>query len=613
MQLHNDTAPNYQPLLLLRNIKYPTFQLHAVASGCGIDTESVLKIVILETMQWLRQRFRAFELPKELDMSEASCFSEFELNALKSFHLDVGYRLEIIWIPENKIWTLQLTEPDLGTKPGELNPERLPVPGRLIETNISYVVKSGGVECGFKTIVSEPEGTEGQCEVFRYAFIKHLARNPLIRLSQTWQLIDKAHQITSISDLKKLRAWLADKERMMPAVIIAEYTPDKKTIPEIPELPVFKFGPPVLSQRKLELELPQEEPVQSIPMDLSDLIRYRMGYAQFFILPASLRAEYNKNIGQEIGDGEINIVEPKKFGGYIGRFTYYEITQNPKKVKEELDLYIQTYARGKEMAYGNCVFVPKAKELERNKIITARNSKEEVVDYYEDKIREKEEEYRRNLDSYRKEICDRDNKIARLYSKIDELEKDKKAISEEIEKVSSEYQKKIKAINGVISRYEALLNRPKGPDGVNAWVEKYLCGKLIFHERAKDKMRKITPEKVNLPLVCDALEHLATDFRDELLGLINENERRHRCSQKYNRNFEIVLTKGPAVDMYPGEYKIKYRIGYKGKPVETLLDYHLKVGNDSENLLRIYFLYDEEKELIVVGSLPEHLSTSSYK
>lgn len=40
-----------------------------------------------------------------------------------------------------------------------------------------------------------------------------------------------------------------------------------------------------------------------------------------------------------------------------------------------------------------------------------------------------------------------------------------------------------------------------------------------------------------------------------------------------------------------------------------MLDLHLKVGNDSENLLRIYFLYDKEKKLIVVGSLPKHLKT----
>ena len=35
----------------------------------------------------------------------------------------------------------------------------------------------------------------------------------------------------------------------------------------------------------------------------------------------------------------------------------------------------------------------------------------------------------------------------------------------------------------------------------------------------------------------------------------------------------------------------------------------LKIGNRQENLLRIYFLIDQEKQLIVIGSMPEHLST----
>lgn len=612
MQLHNDTAPNYQPLLLLPNVKYPTFQLHALASGCGIDTESVLKIVILETMRWLRQRFRAFELPKELDMPEPSCFFDFELGSLKSFHLDVGYKLKIVWLPDSKTWTLQLTEPDLGTKPGELNPERMPVPGRLIETNISYVVVNGDVECGFKTVVSEPERTESSCEVFRYAFIKQLVRNPLIRLYQTWQLIEKARLLESVSDLKRLKTWLTDKERMLPAVIISEHSQEKKCVPEFPEISDLYSGLRIPAQSRLELEMVPEKPVQDnpcIPLDLTDLIRYRMGYAQFFILPASLRAEFYKNTGQETGNGEIIIIEPRKFGGDIRRFKYLEIKRNPEKVRAELDLFIQTYARGKDMAFSNCVFVPKAKELERNKIIMATRSKEELADYYIEKIRDKDNE----LDEYRKKIWEKDSKITRLNRVIDELNEEKKAVLRQLDDAEQKHKEMLKVKDEEIKRYEALLNRPQRPDGVIEWVEKYLSGKLILHERAKDMMRKITPEKVNLPLVCDALEHLATDFRDELRGNINEDERRLRSSKKYNRNFEIVLTRGPAVGMYPKEYKIKYKIGYKGKPVESLLDYHLKVGNDSANLLRIYFLYDEDKELIVVGSLPEHLSTSSYK
>ena len=61
--------------------------------------------------------------------------------------------------------------------------------------------------------------------------------------------------------------------------------------------------------------------------------------------------------------------------------------------------------------------------------------------------------------------------------------------------------------------------------------------------------------------------------------------------------------------MYPKEYKVKYGKGPTGKSKEVLLDQHLKVGKDIRNLIRIYFFYDSEKDLVVVGSLPEHLKS----
>ncbi len=65
MYMHNDTVPGYQPIMLLRNVSYPNFQLYCVA-GKGMPPEKVLKIAVLETFKWLRQRFRAFEIPQEL-------------------------------------------------------------------------------------------------------------------------------------------------------------------------------------------------------------------------------------------------------------------------------------------------------------------------------------------------------------------------------------------------------------------------------------------------------------------------------------------------------------------------------------------------------------------
>lgn len=58
-----DQFHHYDPVLLLRNVQYPTYQLYAVAGQGKAEPETVLKIAILETMHWLRQRFREFEIP----------------------------------------------------------------------------------------------------------------------------------------------------------------------------------------------------------------------------------------------------------------------------------------------------------------------------------------------------------------------------------------------------------------------------------------------------------------------------------------------------------------------------------------------------------------------
>lgn len=106
---------------------------------------------------------------------------------------------------------------------------------------------------------------------------------------------------------------------------------------------------------------------------------------------------------------------------------------------------------------------------------------------------------------------------------------------------------------------------------------------------------------------------MATDYWASRYQRISREELLSRCSKKYGRPFEVKPTGNLTVEHTPTEYKIKYFPGAKGKPVESPLDFHLCVGNDPENLLRIYFLHDDKHQLIVVGSLPRHLKAISIR
>ena len=53
------------------------------------------------------------------------------------------------------------------------------------------------------------------------------------------------------------------------------------------------------------------------------------------------------------------------------------------------------------------------------------------------------------------------------------------------------------------------------------------------------------------------------------------------------------------------EYEVEWRDG------KRLLDMHVKKGTNREarNCLRIYFFFDDESDQVVVGHLPDHLTT----
>jgi len=125
-------------------------------------------------------------------------------------------------------------------------------------------------------------------------------------------------------------------------------------------------------------------------------------------------------------------------------------------------------------------------------------------------------------------------------------------------------------------------------------------------------MEDLKSDEVDMELLGGALEFLAEEYRCRVLGEMTEDEMNTACSRKYGRPFEVAAQKSGSVDAYPGDYKIKYFLGKDGKRHESALDRHLRVGNDAEKLLRIYFLFDSEKQLIVVGSLPKHLKTLTF-
>lgn len=107
----------------------------------------------------------------------------------------------------------------------------------------------------------------------------------------------------------------------------------------------------------------------------------------------------------------------------------------------------------------------------------------------------------------------------------------------------------------------------------------------------------------DIELVYKCLQLLATDYRQMRQGAIERQDFENKCRQIG------VEYSGSITDTRAGEEKDTYYFMHRGK--RRKMDYHLKKGNsrDPRYCMRIYFLWDDENDAVVIGNLPHHLDT----
>jgi hypothetical protein len=330
-------------------------------------------------------------------------------------------------------------------------------------------------------------------------------------------------------------------------------------------------------------------------------------------LPLDRLADFERIIGHAITPGDVLLIEPLAFGGEVERIIRQQIATDRAGAWLRLNDRIQNAPKGKPMTFGSVHFLPAAKEIEQSNRLRLHLSNKELEQASNERAKAAEQRHRSEMQSMQDHNRLLEERINRLQDRIQMHDLEKEQLRADFAAVDASYQRQLAEKDHEIMRLHALMCRPKNLDGIIPWAEQYLGEGLFFHARAKREMNTVAPGEVDIDLLCDALEYLATDYRDELMGLINEDECRNRCSRKYNRGFNVAKLTGTSIGMYASQYKIKYYPGHHGKAIDSVLDLHLRVGHTNENLLRIYFLYDKDKKLLVIGSLPRHLDTVSYR
>ncbi|MFN4327652.1 MAG: hypothetical protein ACK4FF_02145 [Limnobacter sp.] len=161
------------------------------------------------------------------------------------------------------------------------------------------------------------------------------------------------------------------------------------------------------------------------------------------------------------------------------------------------------------------------------------------------------------------------------------------------------------------ARGDTVIPTPTSYADIQRWIDSYFSDRLTLHGRAIRGLKEALFEDVTL--VCNSLRLLASAYWD--MRANHDPEQRQILSQKWEdgvKNLRLEYNHQSISPNRLGEFRSTYTIDYRiGQSPQQILGPHLKFGStkDDRFCMRIYFLWDDDRQLVVIGSLPAHLET----
>lgn len=651
---------------LLKNHIYPTYQLHAVMKNNKLDPCEGLVLGALTVCEWLRNRL-GDDIPDVLQLPTADHFREVKLEQLLSLHLNYGFVVDIISIPEKGMWSLQIVEPDLGSDPGNPNQLRKPVAGRIIETNVAFCINNNKLECGVKTVISDPENAD-LAYVYRPAFVKKLYNNRDFGLRQVADIEPWIKFVDSAEQLKNMANIYNDSHNQLPFLILTkvkeisyedalplesvtvnqlkkkingkyddngnyiknievENTYSKKEAAKaskknkekskqltefgarllrvLADNPLFeKEGKTLEEQPKRKQNITYQMP----PYDVRGIAGKLAGFAHVYAINERLQDKFCEMFGVEVSAGDVIILEPLCFGGdkHI-----YPLAQKDNNEKEILRAMF-CYPREKAVDFHNIYFLAGAKDALIQGKRELEESSEAQMNEWELRLLAMQRQNEALVKSKENEISNLETKNSALRQEIAIEEGKRRQLAKQIEDIEEKHKQELADQNAYIDFLKRRNERPRTKKELVDWLAKTQFEHMLIHKKAMQTLEAANLTQERVEFIYDALDYMATDFWENRYGFLSSEDLNILAGKKYGRGFTITPCMGSSIEVYPEQYKISYFKDEKGVAKPSDLNFHLKVGNKSEHMVRIYFLFDDVKKLIVVGSMPDHLSTVTF-
>jgi hypothetical protein len=161
------------------------------------------------------------------------------------------------------------------------------------------------------------------------------------------------------------------------------------------------------------------------------------------------------------------------------------------------------------------------------------------------------------------------------------------------------------------ARGETSIPIPSSYADLPKWVNSYFADRLFLHARAVRAIKDAAFE--NVSLVYETLKLLADAYWP--MRANQEQEQRQTLSNNWEegvKQLRLEYNSHSIAQNRLGEFREAYTINYRiGQSSRQVLGPHLKFGStkDDRYCMRIYFLWDDDRQLVVIGHLPSHLDT----
>ncbi len=626
----------YSPTQLPLTKSYPTYQLYLTAESRTYPPDVIFRVCVLETLAWIRSRLRGFpDLPEDICSPEPNDVQNFPPDALHSFSFEAGGSVNVIWSPQQHVWSFCITETDMGANLGT-DSERLPVIGRTFRTEMAYHLIEERVEIGIRTICAEPYECSAPCEVFRPTVVKALAANPGLMLRHNGLNIDgKAIRLDKKDVVDRVSEMLSRKCFDLPAVLVTE--PKAETVPpKLPELKqpaslnvtkgftpriglegltvdlsktdvkphsftdkaVRKSAAPVKPVLKLQNELPGKPELPEFPY--ARLAESILGFGVVLYVPDKLRSALGQKLGIVLQPGEIAV----KHGSETEHYPQNVYARDTEGFYRTLKAQLKTSPKRRSYQFGEVVFHSQAHVLELHDRRHETESLEETCRLYH--LENKE------LRSQVKELTQEKADMQKAWESERLTQKKLLAAQEEAEKLEQQllilqaqqreredaYRRAAAVTEFYRKKADMAAGFPDSRERICDWAEKQFPDTLIVTGDARSALRKFTG-RLDHAILCDGLLYLSAYVRYRR-GEIDADELAF-YGERYN--WEALGCGKETLQMRRSDYLVTYQ------GTQYLMEQHIKYGVSAQALVRIYFHWEESLGKVIIGYMPGHLPT----